>query len=176
MKTNFKYLVLIALAPFMLLACSKKHSNGAAASAGATGSSSNVVLQMHYFKGGFFAPPNSPNWSRDLTINFADYDHGYLVTAKDTDPLCFKANARISTSETTYFLDLVSQLQLYVSTGPILADAGVEYIEFTLQDGSKRRYHLLNAEVPAGQYYANNPNAVRTYLQDLDDSLPIACQ
>ncbi len=178
MKTQIKALSIIALTAMLTIACSKKNSNGSAATPPGAGgnNTTNVILSVHYYKGGFFVPPTVPNWSRDLNIDFTNYTTGYLVTSEHTDSLCFKANGRLTSAESTLFLDLVSQLQLFVSTGPVIADAGVEYIEFTLQDGSKRKYHLLDAEVPAGEYYAGNPDDVIDFLRDLDDSLPVACQ
>ncbi len=177
MKTQIKAFATIALTALLTLACSKKDSNNSGSTPGAGGNNTtNVILQMRYYKGGFFVPPGVPNWSRDLTIDFTQFNGGYLVTAEHPDSLCFKDDDVLTTAESTVFLNLVSNLQLVISTGPVLADAGVEYIEFTMQDGSKRRYHLLNAEVPAGQYYALNPDAVIDFLRDLDDSLPVACQ
>lgn len=178
MKTQIKALTILALTAILSIACSKKSSNNTAATPPSAGgnNTTNVITSMRYFKGGFFVPPNVPSWSRDLTIDFTNFTTGYLVMSEHTDPLCFKADGRLTTADTNLFLDLVSQLQLFVSTGPVIADAGVEYIEFTLQDGSKRRYHLLDAEVPAGEYYASNPDDVVDFLRDLDDSLPVACQ
>lgn len=171
-------LLVLAVSAILTISCSKKSNNdtGSTPGAGGNGNNSNIILQMQYFKGGFFAPPSSPNWSYDLTIDFTQFNAGYLVTAEHPDSLCFFGDGKLTEAETTIFLNLVRNLQLYVSSGPILADAGVEYIEFTMQDNSKRRYHLLNAEVPAGQYYANNPGDVRAFLQDLHASLPEACQ
>lgn len=177
MKTHIKLLVL-AVTAALSISCSKKSNNDAGSTPGAGGNNNttNVILRMQYFKGGFFVPPGTPSWSHDLTIDFTQFNAGYLVTAEHTDSLCFYGDGKLTETETTTFLNLVRNLQLYISSGPILADAGVEYIEFTMQDNSKRRYHLLNAEVPAGQYYANNPADVRNFLQDLHASLPEACQ
>lgn len=178
MKTQIKALTILALTAILSVACSKKSSSNATATPPGAGgnNTTNVITSMRYFKGGFFVPPNVPSWSRDLTIDFTDFTTGYLVTSEHTDPLCFKADGRLTTGDTTLLLDLVSRLQLFVSSGPVIADAGVEFIEFTLLDGSKRKYHLLNAEVPAGEYYAANPQDVVDFLRDLDDSLPVACQ
>lgn len=176
-----KLFTILSISVFAL-ACSKKNSNdnaGAGTGGTVTGTGSNIILSIHYFKGGFFAPPNQPNWSRDLTVDFTQYlpqYNGYRVHALHPDPLCFKADGVMTQTQATDLINLVTQLQLYVSNGPFLPDIGVEYIEFTMQDGTKRRYHLMNGDVPAGEYYASNPTDVSTYLKTMDNSLPVACQ
>lgn len=43
----------------------------------------------------------------------------------------------------------------------------MRYIEFRRQDGSESAdYHLMNGDVPAGEYYASNPTDVSDLPED----------
>ncbi len=152
-------------------------SGNAGPGAGGGGSGQDIAASIAYYKGGFAAQPGEPNWSHDMLIDFNQVvqEGGYLVSAKHTDPLCFKTGA-LSSVKTHELFDLLAKLLVLPSTGPITPDDGLEYVEITLTTGEKRKYHLLNANVPAGELYATNPDDVRTFLQGVEGGLAVACQ
>lgn len=160
----------------MVIGCKAKNSSNTNAGPGGsvTGTTQDIVISFKYFRGGWFSP--YPNWSHDMTIDFLSFNaNEYLVTAKHADPLCFKTGG-ITISETSDLFYLYSNLLLVTSTGPQTADYGVEYIEVKTNTGVIRRYYLDNHEVPAGEQFAINPNALSTYLKDLHASLLTVCQ
>lgn len=171
-----KTIACVFLSLNLLAGCkSKTNNNPADGAVNTTGTpGTEVIVSAKYFKGGWFSP--APNWSHDMTIDFLQYTNGaYKVSAKDTDPLCFKSGS-LTVADAQQMIGLYSQMILYVSTGPKLADAGVEYIEIKTQSGKITKYHLQNTEVPAGEVYVSNPEAMSDFLQDLEASLAIACQ
>lgn len=176
MKT-FKLISSVFVVAFMVAGCKGKSSSNTAdvgGSATGTTTTQDVIISLHYFRGGGFAP--NPTWDRDMTIDFLSFNNSqYLVTAEVADPLCFKTGG-ITVAETSDLFYLYSNLLLMTSNGPQTADYGVEYIEVTTSTGIVRRFYLDNHEVPAGEQFAINPNALSDYLKDLEASLAVACQ
>lgn len=171
---NYK-LILIAVMVAFSAACKSKHNSDSGGGAGANGGgpATDVIVELHYYKGGWFGP--SPNWSHDMKIDFLQYNAGkYKVTAKHTDPLCTKSGG-VTVAEVTNMITIYSQLLLLTSTGITLPDLGNEYIEIKTQAGVTRKYHLLNGDVPAGEQYATNPQALHDFLTNLEASLAVAC-
>jgi len=174
-----KNLIVTILSVALLAGCKGKSNNDSGdAGVGGLGGTpgTEVVTSITYFKGGWFSPP--PNWSHDMTINFLKYNtvtSEYEIKAKHADALCFKSGG-INVAEAQQLISLYSQMILFVSTGPKLADAGLEYIEVKTQSGKTTRYHLQNTEVPAGELYVSNPDAMSDFMQDLEASLATACQ
>lgn len=168
---NMKVILITVLA-VLSVSCKSKSNSDPAAGAGATGTT-DVIVELKYFRGGWFGP--SPNWSHDMTIDFLVYNAGeYKVTAKHTDPLCFKSGG-ITVAEVNSLITVYSQMILMASTGITLPDLGNEYVQIKTQEGIIRKYHLLNGNVPFGELYSTNPQALRDFLQDLEASLAVAC-
>ena len=131
-------------------------------------------VSLHYYRGGFFPPPGAPNWSHDLRIDF-ETSGGARVNARLEDQLCFKTGA-LSPAEAAQVQDLLKVLASKKSTGPIMADGGVEWIELTSRNGSKTKYHLMDGEVPVGELILVNGAPLSTVLKDIDSRLAIGCQ
>lgn len=174
---QIKAIILTFLGVALLAGCKSKSNNdsGDGGTVGGTGvPGTEVIVSAKYFRGGWFSPP--PNWSHDMTIDFLQYNNGsYKVSAKHADSLCFKSGG-LTVAEAQQLITLYTQMILFASTGPKVADAGVEYLEVKTQSGKLTKYHLQNTEVPAGELYVSNPEAMRDFLQDLEGSLATACQ
>ena len=171
---QIKALCLILISAFAVAACKKGQSNSGTVNANAA-QQGEVVSTFHYYKGGFFPPPNQPNWSNDMTITFTT--SGFSITGRHSDPLCSK-HGTFSEPQAAALFNYVSHLLLAqkMPTDPMGADAGVEYIEITTVDGRVRKYHLMSIEIAVGEYYATNPTELHNYLQTLEASLVTACQ
>ncbi|MGE4133972.1 MAG: hypothetical protein AB7F86_20210 [Bdellovibrionales bacterium] len=172
--------LLLATTVFLTLtACSKgpKSANNVTA----TGTpppppAEKYVTELHYFRGGWYGMPNTANWAHDYVIKFNQPINGVIpVAGKDPDALCFRTGG-MDQAQVQVLANLLSGLKLAVSTGPQGADAGVETIEVTLDDGEKRTYHLMRFEAPLGAYYATNPEGLSAFLNDLGDNLAVGCQ
>jgi hypothetical protein len=165
-------LIFVAMLAVLTVSCKSKTNNTDPA-AGANGQATEVVVEIKYYRGGWYGP--QPNWSHDMKIDFLQYSNGqYQVTAKHTDSLCFKTGG-ITVSEVNDLFTVYQQILLLTSTGVTLPDLGNEYVEIKTQSGVTRKYHLLNGNVPSGEQYITNPQALRDFMQDLEDSLATAC-
>jgi len=166
---------MLATVAMLAAGCGKAESKKAPAVPDTGTQSSKTVSTFKYYKGGFYPPPDLPPWSHDMIIKFTT--SGFFIEAKHPDPLCGKAG-EFSQAEAIELFALVSNLIVAVKApgGPIAVDAGVEFIEITLQDGTKSKYHLMNMEVPVGEMFAVNPTELSNYLKDLEASLPVVCQ
>ena len=173
MKTTTNFILL--LSTVFLFACGKKDNKTNGTTPPNVNAQSATVATFKYYKGGFFPPPGQPSWSNDMTITFTTT--GFFIDARHPDPLC-RRSGTFTEAQTTTLFNLVSALLLSTKTpgGPQAADAGVEYVEISLNNGEVRKYHLLNLEVPVGELYALNPTNLRNYLQALEASLATACQ
>lgn len=165
MKT--KIYILCVISALMTTGCGKK-AKSAPGAAAAQANQGKVVAHVQYFKG------DAAGAEIDLEIDFTDPNE-FLVSAQPSDPLCTKEDGEMTRAGATDLFELVSNLQLLVSSGPSPAGTDIEYIKITSVDGSVAKYHLDNVEVPAGEYYAINPSALSDFLQDLNTSLPEAC-
>jgi|GEM_PF-4275585 len=165
---------LLLLSALTFLACGKKDNktNGAAPE---VTKESETVATFKYYKGGFLPLPNQPDWSNDMTITFTT--SGFFIEGKHPDALCSR-HATFTQEQAAELMNLVSQLVVSVKApgGPIVADAGIEYVEITTNQGRRSKYHLMNMEVPVGEMFATNPTNLHNYLQALEASLPTACQ
>jgi hypothetical protein len=172
---TFRPILFILLGAALVTACGRKDDKTNGNVPTDVTQQSETVATFKYYKGGFYPPPNQPNWSHDMTITFTT--SGFFIDARQTDPLC-SSSGTFSQAQATELFDLVSKLVVSVKApgGPQVADAGVEYVEITLQNGQVRKYHLLNMEVPVGELFAVNPTDLRNYLLNLEASLPVACQ
>jgi hypothetical protein len=172
---TIKSILFILLSAAMITACGRKDDKTNGNVPTDVTQQSETVATFKYYKGGFFPPPNQPNWSNDMTITFTT--SGFFIDARDPDPLSARAGT-FSQSQAAELFNLVSQLIVSVKApgGPQVADAGVEYVEITLQNGQVKKYHLMNMEVPVGELFAVNPADLHNYLQALEASLPTVCQ
>lgn len=154
------------------VACSSK---GSLTVNGTTVSLANkTASSARYYKGGFFPPPNQPNWSHDMTVDFTQTN--YPITGKHTDSLCGKSG-NLSLADTAQLFDLVENVVLQKSNGPLTADAGVEWVEITSTDGSKVKIHLMSTEVPQGEFYAVQGAApLSNFLKQIEAGLAVFCQ
>lgn len=173
MKTTTSIILLFSTV--FMLACGKKDNKTNGTIPPNVNAQSATVATFKYYKGGFFPPPGQPSWSNDMTITFTTT--GFFIEGRHPDPLCFRSGS-FTEAQTTELFNLVSALLLSTKTpgGPVTVDAGVEYVEISLNSGEVRKYHLLNLEVPVGELYALNPTDLRNYLQTLEASLATACR
>lgn len=133
-----------------------------------------TAASARYYKGGFFVPVGQPNWSHDMTVDFTQVN--YPITGKHTDSLCGKSG-NLSLADTAQLFDLVEDVVMMKSNGPLTADGGVEWVEITSTDGSKLKIHLLSTEVPAGEYYASQGAApLSNFLKQIEAGLATFCQ
>lgn len=165
---------LILITAVSISACKKAQSNAPASDAGAT-QQSETVSTFRYYKGGYFPPPNQPNWSNDMTITFTS--NGFSIVGKHSDPLCTRRGT-FSEPQAAALFNYVAHLLLAQKTinDPMGVDGGVEYIEITTVDGRVRKYNLMSLEIQPGEYYATNPSELHSYLQNLEASLTTSCQ
>lgn len=172
---KLKTIILILSSGLLFAACGKKDGKDNGHVPDTVTQQSETVASFKYYKGGFYPPPNSPNWSNDMIITFTTT--GFSIEGRHPDALCGRSGPYTEAQAKVLF-DLVSALIVSVKApgGPQTADAGVEYIEITSSQGVVKKYHLMNMEVPVGEMFAVNPQNIRTYLQDLEAGLATFCQ
>jgi hypothetical protein len=134
----------------------------------------NQVESISFYKGGFFAGPGEPSWSHDLVIEFG-VDGLATVHAKDLDPLCGKEGV-LSNPERDQLVSLIRSVSFDVSSGIKTQDQGVEVLKINGRRGEAMAIHLLDGEVPAGQFVASNGAQLAQYLKSIDENLQRVCQ
>lgn len=162
MKT--KFYIICLLTTLLATGCSKSKSAPGAGGADALGTPGKVVAHVKYVKGDAAAT------DIDLEIDFTDPNE-FLIDVNTGDPQCSRSG-ELSRADASDMFDLVSKLQLLRSSGPSPAGTEIEYIQITSTDGSVAKYHLASVEVPDGEYFAINPQALSTFLEELFDNLP----
>lgn len=170
---SMKSLSLVLATCLVLIGCGKPLQIADADSAlGKT--SSKTVKSIRHYRGGYFPPPNQPNWAYDTMITF-QADGSAFVKGKDYDPLCFKTG-HLGSLEALQLEEMLENLQIVQSDGLKAVDAGIETIEVTWNEGGTSKIHLMNMEVPAGEYVATNGSDLSDRLEEISANLAKACQ
>lgn len=130
---------------------------------------------FHYSHGGWFGPPDTPNWSDDMS--FAVKTDALVVDSKTGDELCFKPIYTLEDKDRSELLNHIKALKLVVAKDLVSApDSGSRTITFHMNDGSQKVVFLQKDGASNGDTLATNGSELGDFLQNLNKRIPVACK
>jgi hypothetical protein len=170
-------LFLVLPTAFLFCACVNPSQNSSQAKVAQTAQVNNspaALASIHFFRGGYYPAPGSPNWSHDLEIAVSGNSAG-AVRGEDYDSSCFRVGL-LNSQELNQLLAGIQTLQIKRATQDSgIVDIGVEYIELIYNSGQTRKIHLMPYEYRAGEELAANGSALAERLRSIGDNLNVGC-
>jgi hypothetical protein len=133
------------------------------------------ISSIQYNSFGGYPAPGRPTPVHDMKFTLSN---GVVkVKAEVQDTACFKPEATLSKEDIQKIKTLLEKMESKVKEpGAEVADAVTAKITVSLLSGESKVVHLTEQSAKAGELYTPQGNDLITFLHDLEQSLPMACQ